>query len=366
MNPSYRNFFLSGLCLGLVATFGRNHGVYGLLGATGIICWLQTCPTTNINFIKCSLIWVLGILSGFSPVLFMMLLIPNFSSTFWESVLFLIEAKATNISLPIPWPWHTNFTLAFNQIIRELLIGLFFIGIILFGSISIVWIIWQRSEKKHLNPSVIASAFLALPYAHHAFSRGDLSHLAQGVFPLLIGCLAFLSSQPVRIKYTSSLLLCVSSLWVMCTAHPGWYCYVNKKCEDIEILRDQVSVDQNTANDVFLLQGLTERFAPNTESFLVTPFWPGAYPLFERKSPTWEIYALFPRNTAFEQAEIERIRMANPKFILVMDQQLDGRDDLRFKSTHPLTYEYIVENFQVTQGLPSTSYKLFTPIVDTQ
>ena len=29
-----------------------------------------------------------------------------------------------------------------------------------------------------------------------------------------------------------------------------------------------------------------------------------------------------------------------------MDVPLDGREDLRFRRTHPITYKYIVENFK--------------------
>jgi hypothetical protein len=35
---------------------------------------------------------------------------------------------------------------------------------------------------------MVSCALLSLPYAHFAFSRPDIGHLAQGIFPLLIGC----------------------------------------------------------------------------------------------------------------------------------------------------------------------------------
>ena len=102
-----------------------------------------------------------------------------------------------------------------------------------------------------------------------------------------------------------------------------------------------------------LLSKLARQYAPDGQTFNVTPLWPGAYPLLERKSPMWEVYALFPRSQAFEQAEIERIKIANPGFAVVLDIPLDGRNELRFKNTHPLIDQYIRDNFD---SLPNLSF----------
>ena len=38
--PSIRRYFLAGLCVGLFAVFGRNHGLYGLVGGLGVMAYL--------------------------------------------------------------------------------------------------------------------------------------------------------------------------------------------------------------------------------------------------------------------------------------------------------------------------------------
>ena len=73
------------------------------------------------------------------------------------------------------------------------------------------------------------------------------------------------------------------------------------------------------ANEIALLRTLAHEYAPNGQSFIATPLSPGAYPLLDRRSPMWEIYALFPRPESFEQKEIERLkkqRQALPLFLI--------------------------------------------------
>jgi len=64
----------------------------------------------------------------------------------------------------------------------------------------------------------------------------------------------------------------------------------------------------------------------------------------------WEIYPIFSRAQAFEQAEIERIKFANPGFAIIFDLGLDDREDLRFRNTHPLLQQYILDNFEPVDG----------------
>jgi hypothetical protein len=73
----------------------------------------------------------------------------------------------------------------------------------------------------------------------------------------------------------------------------------------------------------------------------------------------WEIYALSPRSAAFERAEIERIKGANPGFAFVMGLPLDGREELRFRNTHPLIQQYILDNFDPLPASPGQAHRIF-------
>ena len=358
-NPTNRRYFFAGLCLGLVAIFGRNHGIYGAAGSVGVMLWLRIKHVEGPGLIKGFALWAAGVTAGFTPILFMALLVPGFAVAFWESIRFLFEIKATNLPLPVPWPWQVNFAVPLGEAIRGVLVGLFFIGTVVLGVLSIIWVVWQQFQKKQVSPALVAASFLALPYAHYAYSRADVAHLAQGIFPLLVGCLVLLATQPAKVKWALALMLCAASLWATHVFHPGWQCHTNKQCVNIEVSGSNLQVDSGTASDVGLLRKLAEQYVSDGQSFIATPFWPGAYPLLGRKSPMWEIYALFPRSQAFEQAEIERIKTARPGFALVFDLPFDGRDELRFRKTHPLIHQYFLDHFERLHDSPNPAYQIY-------
>ncbi len=370
-NPTGLRYFLTGVCVGLVAVFGRNHGVYGGMGSLGVIAWLALGSRGGPGFFRGFASWIAGVVTGFTPILLMMLLLPGFASAFWETIHFLFERKATNLPLPVPWPWKVTFTpLRMGDALREGLIGLFFIAVVIFGLAAMAWAFRQRLAKcatssvYAISPALTASAFLALPYAHYAYSRADVGHLAQGIFPFLIGSLALFGVQPPKVKWPAALLLCGASLWVAHASHPGWQCRLDNACVEIEVSGDVLHVPPDTAATVGLLRALANEYAPNGRSFVVTPLWPGAYSLLERKSPMWAIYALHPQKEEAQRKEIERIKSARPGFVFVYDLALDGRDELRFRHTHPLIHQYILDNFKSVESsnmTPNPAYQIYIP-----
>ncbi len=359
-NPIPKRYVIAGTCVGLVAVFGRNHGVYGAAGSLGVVAWLTIKNRSGLGFLKGFVLWGAGVVVGYIPVILMGLLIPGFAISFWESIRFLFELKATN--LPVPWPWMVNFTavsvIDAARSVYNVLVGFFFIGTLVFGGLAVAWVVHQRLKEKHVPPALVATAFLALPYAHHAFSRADVGHLAQGIFPLLVGCLVILSSSQARIKWPLVATLCAASFGVMLESHPGLKCLA-KQCVNVEISGSNLQIGPGKANNIALLRQLSNDYAPNGQAFIAAPFWPGAYALLERRSPMWEIYALFPRPEAFEKKEIERIKVSKPRFAFIFDFPLDGRDELRFKNTHPLIHQYILNNFEPLPSSHNPAYQIY-------
>ena len=269
--------------------------------------------------------------------------------------------------MPVPWPWTVNFAaIPFGESVRGVLVGLFFMGLLAFGGLAVLWVVLQKFRGKPVPPALVAAAFLALPYAHFAFSRARVAHLAQGIFPFLVGCLVLLSNKEARIKWPLALGLCVASLWVMHVFHPGWQCRASKHCQNVEIAGRNLLVDSRTASDIALLRRLATKYTPNGQAFLVAPFWPGAYPLLERKSPMWSAYPIWPRTINVQQKEIDRIQATKLGFALIIDLPLDGREELRFKNTNPLIYRYIVDNFDRVSDSPNPAYQIYKAKEDAQ
>lgn len=352
--PTAKRYFLAGLCVGLVAVFGRNHGVYGAVAMVGAMLWLGIKRTEGPNLVKAFALWAGGVTIGYSPILFMALLVPGFASAFWDSVAFLFEVKSASLPTPTPWPWRADFSAPFGDAARAVLLGLFYMSIVAFALLSLPWVVRQRFAGRYVSPALVAASFLALPYLHRAFSRASNALLAQSIFPLLIGCLVLLAPLRARIRWPLAAILCVTSWFVMHVYQEGWPCRAGQPCTSVEISGDLIQVPPYAAFDIDLLRNMAAEYAPDGQSFIAMPFWPGAYALLDRKAPMWEIFALFPRSAAFEEAEIARMRAAKPGFVVIFDHVLDGLEERRFRNTHPLTYRYIQENFEPLESAHPT------------
>lgn len=359
--PTRFNYFLTGLFVGLVAYFGRNHGVYGVLASCGVFVYLAIRRDSWKEWLLGLAVFALGGLAGYLPMFLTMLLAPGFTPAFVDSVRFLFDVKTTNLPLPTPWPWRARFgTVPLTDAFRDLIIGLFFLSTLAFGLLAMAYVTMRRWRGFTAQPLLVACAFSAIPYAHYAFSRADPGHLAQGIFPTLIGLLAIAGASSGWKRYVVVAPLCLLSLFAMTPMHPGWQCMRDAHCPPLNVGRDRLWVDPATASDVGLIERLHRDFAPAGRSFYVAPLLPGAWALLHAKAPTWEIYTAWDRNTAFQQDEIDRLKAADPGFILVYDLALDGREELRFKNTHSLIDRYVRENYVPVEGYTANpAYQIY-------
>jgi hypothetical protein len=346
--PSRRNFFITGIWVGLSAVFGRNHGLYNVAAMLWIMLYFKLTgarlPVLFHQFIAFSG----GIIVGYTPMLCMFVFVPRFFAAYWDVIRLHFEAGATNLPLPVPWPWLVPVTVYAPIIaLREVLTGVFFVAIIPFGVLTTVVLFRHAVRGKVVVPEIAACAAISLPYAHYAFSRADLAHLTHSIFPFLVGIFVLIGQQPRTVRWPIAAIVTAASLLVTAQMHYGWNCRVGENnCVDTSVAGSELRIAPSTIADIAMLNSFVAEFAPHGTNFVVTPFWPGAYAIARRKSPMWEIYALFPRSENFQKAEIDRIREADPGFILVIDIALDGRDELRFRVTHPLIDQFIRDNFE--------------------
>jgi len=355
-------YFLYGLQLGIVAFFGRNHGLYGLLSILMGLIWIYLNKNKKFDLKRAILLIISGLILGYSPMFFMIIFINGYYKELIGSIIFLFKIKATNLGLAIPWPRLIDISFEnFASKSRDVVIGLFFTCLFIFPVFAFLRLVISKIKCRKINPFFVSSTFMSLQYLHYAISRADIWHLSLGIYPALIGALIYLNDYSRRTIFISLSILCGLSLWVTLPEHPWWSCRFNDNCKEVYVGADKMLVDPMTYSDIALLNELVSKHVEKSDNFMVTPFFPGAYPLFNKSSPIWEIYAFYPRDLEFQKTEIQGIKNKNPKFILINDIAVDWREDVKFQNTHPITYQYILDNYQEQPNQPHPNYKVFIP-----
>jgi hypothetical protein len=356
--PSPRSYFVAGVVVGLAAVFGRNHGIYGLTACVGGMAYLAP----NRRHIPSALCAAgAGIAVGFAPVL-ALFAAPGFVGAFVDSIRFLLRSGSTNMALPVPYPWLVPFAqLPLLDALSATLLGIFFLWLIAAPLVGLCATVTRRMRGTAVPPEFVAALLVSIPYAHYAYSRADVVHMAASVSPSIIACFVALARTRAWLRYSTTLLLCGASVLTVGPAHPGWQCLATQ-CTTTMAGSDRLLVQPNVANDVALLNRLVRELAPNGRNFVVAPYWPGAYALFDRRSPMWATYALWPQSDDAQQREIERIRVAAPGFALINNLPLDGREGQRFSQTNAQIYTFIKSHMRAVAGygLPD-GYELYVP-----
>ncbi len=362
--PSLLRHFIAGSEVGLSAFMGINHGLYTFLSFLLLLVFIWVKLERNELLIRL-ITWGSGIIVGYSILLFMLIVIPGFFESFVESIKFYFRLNTTNLTLPVPWPWHPSY-LKINliQAANVFSIGLFFLTLPLFNTIIIIHLLLSKRHNLRRKHLLAASTFVSITYIHHAFSRADIEHLAAAIHPLLIGLISLPSSFQVEFKkrlricllfatFTATLFSVgiVSPYYLKAAATPEQYV---KRI----ITGEPVWIDIRDAN-VIDISKIIYQLVQHNEGLLIAPNWPGLYPILKTKSPLWDIYFLFPETEDRQKEMIEELHDKNVNWVILGDVSLDNRDDLRFKNTHSILWKHFLEDFEVVEinSLPN-NYQL--------
>lgn len=342
LRPGVGRFFQWGVAVGLAAVIGQNHGFYGLLASALAFAWLWRVERAALR--PAALVaWAAGVVIGYLPVLGFALFVRGFAQAEWNALHYLlVEYKGTNLPLPLPWPWVVWPrwpAIGWSQALGSLLFTCLPVVLAVAG----LWL-WLRGRRGSDTPSPLAAAawVVALPYLNVAFSRADISHLAQAIFPFLLLCLAALApaGRGAGGRLFVPLLLLLVSLPVASVLQPRYAAFRGQSLEQVDVLGDKLMVSRRTAS----LLALADREGEG-RPVLAVPVFPGLDAASGMRSPTWEVFPLFPRRPAFEREEMARIAADPPALVLVAEGGVDHRPELAYPATHPLTYRYVVEHF---------------------
>ena len=340
----WRRGMAYGVCLGVASTIGINHALYGTVAFGLALSWHWWARHAAIKSRVFAALAV-GTVIGYLPVLACHLGVVGFSDAFFDSIRQLFEAGTTNLSLPPP-----RLTAAFNHLgdgignaVRESFLAAWLILSAVLWANGAARLGPRRDPAAEAQSPVFCAALIVfLPYAHYAFSRLDIVHVAVGVPPLLIAVFthpgAGLGSATARI---GGLCMALGSLFLLPPEHRAYRALRGMPHQTVDLQGERLHVAAETAAEITWLRSLTDTYATGDQTFFATPYWPGAYAAMRRRSPAWEIYALFPSTSLRQHREIGRLSAAAIGFAVVSERSIDDRIDLGFSQTHPLIADYL-------------------------
>ncbi len=403
-SPTRRRHLAAGVVTGLGLVLGKNHGLYlgvAFVALIAVLAWRRGLKEWAGRLGA----WLGGLVLGASPLLLLAAAAPGFARAYLDSILFFVHQGRTNFPRPVPWPWSFDYRLMDGwAAARTLSIGLcflltaaLFLGAVLILAMRVAVAVRRGAPAGAVlrrQPLLAAAVVVGAVYTHHAFSRPDLAHLAPSI-PALLLLLAALPAaarelvpgdmsesapaqdldgperRPVpglaRARRTrerwpsrwihpataAAVVLLLAGITIA-TAIPAQPLYLERTTRSMVpavIAGERLQLRPRIA----ALIGWVERSAaariPAEAPILLAPNLPGLYPILHRRSPVWDIYPIWPAPGSLDDRMLEELRDRHVDWAVVEDTAVDGRDELRFRHTHPRSWAYLTSNFRLAAAL---------------
>lgn len=361
--PSRLRHLLAGAFVGVATFFARNLGLYGVLSFSVLIAVLWW-KLERRDLAGRLLAFAAGGIVGYSPMLAMFIGVPGLWHVYADALRWLADAKSTNLALPVTWPWRATSLSEASQ-------SVFWVVCPLFYAFALAWIVPSDGDALVRRPVLLGATLVGAPYLHYAFSRADLQHLAMSIHPFLVAVLAlpFAAARRWRVPAIALVagiaaasivsLVPVNPLYVRARAPEGWYV-------PMTLGRWTVWTPWYQARFIQGAIRFNDSMVRPDEGFFIAPHvGPGMYSILNRDSPVWQNYFLHPHPEWWQRRMIAQLEANHVNWALLEDVRTDGREDLRFRHTHRLLWEYIEREFEVfpVDGLPEdfNLYRRRTP-----
>ena len=348
-----------GLCLGVAATIGINHGLYGTIGgllALGVMQWRGQRAFTSRTLVAI----VLGVVIGYAPVWFCFITITGFAAAFVDAIRMLVEAGTTNVFLPMPDPLAAARPGAAHIVDawRESSLGVVFLATPVF-LLAGLWTAARRGALPARPNAVFTAAIcLGVPYAHYAWSSAGLMHVAVSGLPLVVAMWTLPPTLAPDRQDRLRVVIALFSVFLLINARAGYQALRGRTTDTVTVLHDTLRVPPDVAAEVRLVQRLTTEFAGRR--FFAAHDWPGAYAMVGQRAPNWEIYEVFPSRPERQRREIDRLIAADPAFAIVTQERPGDLPD-GIEKTHPAILRYVERCFvrRATQTDPPLPVAVF-------
>lgn len=348
--PNRSRHFVSGVVVGIAAFWAKNFGLYFGASFFFLILFLSWGNARKTLWPRMG-VWMLGILVGYSPMIFMCLSVPGFWQSFVDANLRLFDNTAPVKPLPIPWPWHNSF----SGNTGNFLLGTAYVLMYSYYLIALLAVVRLRTR---CSPLFIAATFIGIPILHNASVRADFSHLAISISPfLLVLIVGYPGSDESRLKTpvrcASFFILTLLSWLLLVSSHEiklGWQSMKMRINLPSTLVSYQVR-GQNIyikGQESIFLKKVQQCFVPPltaVDKIFIAPYSPGLYFFLQKKSPIWDAFPIHTASLAEQKKEIAQLEVEEMAWVLVSNEPLDGIPERRFSLTHPLVWQHIQEHF---------------------
>lgn len=338
-----RSYLWAGLTVGVATSFRRNLALYMSLSIGGLMIynWLaaRRLPVASVGAAT------MGFIVGIVPLIVLSLLIPGFAEAYLESIEVILQRGSTNQQLPIPWPWLASQDQGMFSALQQWGIGVAFVLYMAFFPIAAAALWHTRKQTDFARSALMASFAVALPFAHHALTRADLSHLAQSVHPVLLGYFALAAlpraKRPILKVAGAGLLLALTVLGPL-MQQPVVKKWTNpQNYEQKQVLGDTLWVTRRQLSIMNGVENLLRRSRVETETpLLLVPYYAGYYAAAQLRSPIWDNYPIWaPTDEETAQEQVEELTANQPEWIVISRGKVLG--GTTFAENHPHLMRHI-------------------------
>jgi hypothetical protein len=349
--PSSRRVLRAGGYVGLCAFFGRNHALYNGVAQFFLLLLLWLKRPEKVTF-RSFFGWGIGVAAGLTPLLLLFLVAPGFLGSYVGSFTTIFR-HGTNLTLPIPWPWQISYHGDSVEVVNRILVSLLFLGIPVTYLVLLAACMARSGEFLQRHAILTGSGAVGLAYVHHAYSRADLSHLAQAIHPFIFAVLGLcLLFRPSKVYLTAGVgLLLVVGVFLVSRATPFYQRLTARLAWERCEAASGVFLPPDLAHSLDGLSRFSQTKIGAEESLFVAPSAPGLYAMLGKRAPVWEIDLIFSESRERQEQMVQTLRKKDVKWAIISNLPLDLRDDLRFSATYPVVWRYLGTKFQTVRGV---------------
>jgi hypothetical protein len=357
-DPNYSSCLLLGIYLCLCYLFGLNHGLYASLSLVLIFLLLELSGFSLINY-EDFLGVITGIFIGFMPIVIGFILSPKLRSNYWQNkILKVLDRGQANLRLPLPWIWNKKTTQLNNlSTPHKIFIKILFTSMPLVYGMTILVFLLSNDMDSSLRNNMILSC-CGLTYFHHASSRTDVNHIAQAVLAYLLLLIAY--SQTTLWAWFVLIPFIYLSFYNAYWKNILWPKYLlnPKEYSKLKINSVEITIPKSQKNYIKEVSELVNKYSHDNSFVVFLPTILTFYPLLKRQPAIYDIFCVYPAREKQQDIMIEEIKSKNTEFILINNNPVDGRNDLKFSNTHPKVWRFLTNNFNsiTTEKVPNQHF----------